>query len=548
MERFIDWKEVFKEFLKYTFSVYGKEHLEKLVKEKPSSEEYDYLQEVIGIQVTQGLPVFPKVEDIRPLFEKLRSSYVLEANEIFKIKEFMILVRDLKKAITSTRYKVSFYISKLSDYNSLIDEIDAIFEPDGSIKDSASKNLSIIRKGQRKLYGEIKSRIEKFVSKNGKYLQEQLYTIRNGRYVFLIKSGARGHLNGIVHGVSNTGVTLFFEPQEFIHLNDKIEMLQDEERMEINKILRGISSKIHDRYAYLIKDIQIVGHIDSLFARAKYAYKRKGIIVKPEGDYLKLVNARHPLISDEKVVPVSIDIPKDKKGLIITGPNTGGKTVTLKTISLFIFMSQHGFPILADIGTRIPEFKLFVDIGDTQNVVENLSTFSSHMVRIIEALNNADSDSLVIIDELGSGTDPFEGSSLAIAIIEYLLEKRIKFVITTHLTNVKLFAMERDDIITASMEFDLETLSPTYRLLLNTPGASHAFEISEKLGLDKKIIERAKEYISKDKMKVENIIRNLNMKVSELEEKKRALEETLREYEKLKQEYERKYNILKVKK
>ncbi|MBT1248664.1 endonuclease MutS2 [Thermosipho sp. 1244] len=548
MERFLDWEDVFKQFLEYTFSVYGREHLEKISKECVNNEEYEYLQEVFDIQVTLGLPVFQKVEDIRPLLQKTKNYPILEPYEIFKIKEFMLLVHSLKEAISSTRYKVSFYISKLGNYDTLINEIESVFEPDGNFKDKASKNLSVIRKEQKRLSLEIKEKIEKFISKNSRYLQEQLYTIRNGRYVFIIKSGARGHLKGIVHGVSNTGVSLFFEPQEFIHLNDKIEILRSEEKIEINKILRGITSKIHDRYAHLINDIKIVGHIDSLFARAKYAYKNNGIVVKPEGTYLKLVNARHPLISRDKVVPISIDIPKDKKGLIITGPNTGGKTVTLKTISLFIFMSQHGFPILSDIGTRIPNFKLFVDIGDSQNVVENLSTFSSHMVRIIEALKDADENSLVVIDELGSGTDPFEGSALAIAIIEHLLEKNIKFIITTHLTNVKLFAMERDDIMTASMEFDINTLSPTYRLLLNTPGASHAFEISERLGLNKDIIDRAKRYISEDHLKIENIIKHLNLKVSELEEKKKLLEKTLKEYERLKSEYEKKYNILKLKK
>lgn len=548
MKQYIDFDRVFQDFLKYTFSPYGQEYLKRLVENKPKDDEYEYLNEIYEIQVTQGLPVFHRLFDIRPILEKTKSYSVLLPEEIFKIKDFLVFVEDAKKVVPSSRYKLSYYLSKLGNYTSIIEEIDRIFDSDGNVKDNASKNLSVIRKEIKRHQLEIKQRIEKFISKNSKYLQEQLYTKRNGRYVFLIRSGARGNLEGIVHGSSNTGATLFFEPKEFIALNDKYEILLSEEKIEIDKILRGITSKIHDRYGNLMNDIEIVGFFDSLYARAKYAYENKAIVVKPDGKYLKLVNARHPLIPKDKVVPISIDLPVDKKGLIITGPNTGGKTVTLKTIALFIFMAQHAMPILADHGTRIPDFQLYLDIGDSQDVVESLSTFSSHMVRIIDAIKNADENSLVIIDELGSGTDPFEGSALAISIIEYLIEKNIRFVITTHLTNVKLFAMERDDIITASMEFDLETLRPTYRLLLNTPGASHAFEISERLGLPKEIIEQAKQHISKDHLKIENLIKGLNSKVSELESKKLELEKTLDEYERLRKEYERKYNVLKMKK
>lgn len=548
MREHLDFDKVLSQFLDFTFSPYGKEKLKNLVETIPSDEEYEYLNEMYEIQVTQGLPVFHRLEDIRPILDKVKNYPILEPDEIFKIKDFMVFVEQLKNFVSSSRYKIYYYLTNLGNYSSIIEEIEKIFDSDGNIKDNASKNLSVIRKEIRKFNSEIKQRIEKFISKNSKHLQDQIYTMRNGRYVFLIRSGARGNFEGIVHGSSNSGATLFFEPKEFIHLNDKYQILLSEEKIEVEKILRGISSKIHDKFPYLMNDIEMVGHFDSLYARARYAYENRGIIVKPFGSYLKLVNARHPLIPKDSVVPISLDIPNDKKGLIITGPNTGGKTVTLKTIALFIFMSQHAFPILAENGTRIPNFKLFVDIGDNQNVVENLSTFSSHMVRIIDALRNADQESLVIIDELGSGTDPFEGSALAIAIIEYLIKNNIKFVVTTHLTNVKLYAMEREDVITASMEFDLETLKPTYRLLLNTPGASHAFEISERLGLPKTIIENARNYLSKDHLKIENLIKSLNSKIGELENKKEKLENTLKEYERLKNEYEQKYNVLKIKK
>ncbi|MBO8161528.1 MAG: endonuclease MutS2 [Thermosipho sp. (in: Bacteria)] len=548
MEKYIDWEPIFEEIKNLTFSEFGREHLNTLIENTPKDIEYDFLQEILDILVSFGLPHFSKLPDIKSILTKLSNGSILEADEIFNIRELLLLIEEIKKNFTSSRYKLSFYISELSNYSLLINEINRIFDENGNIKDNASPNLSKIRKDLKNLYLEIRKKIDSFASKNNSYLQDQIFTVRNGRYVFLIKSNARSKFQGIVHGSSSSGATLFFEPQEFIQLNDNIQILLDEEKIEINKILRNITSKIYEKYKNILKDIKIVGHFDSLYARAKYAKKHKGIVVKPEGKYLKLVNARHPLIDESKVVPITIDLPKDKKGLVITGPNTGGKTVTLKTIALFIYMAQKAFPILADTGTRLPDLKLFVDIGDAQNVVENLSTFSSHIIRIVNALENADEDSLVIIDELGSGTDPFEGSALALSIIEELTERNIKFIITTHLTNVKLFAMEREDILTASMEFDIDSLKPTYKVLLNTPGASHAFEISQKLGLNEKIIERAKKFLSKDHLKIENLIKDLNQKISELENKKENLEKLLNEYEKLKREYENKYNILKIKK
>jgi len=548
ISKFIDWDLIFEKIRKLVFSEYGKEHLEFLINNQPNEIEYDYLQEIFEILVSFGLPSFQKIPDIRPILNKIENNLILEPEEIFEIKNFLVIVEEIKKIFQSTRYKLSFYFSNLSNYSLLISEIDRIFDENGEIKDNASPNLQSIRKNIKNLYSETKRKIDSFINNNSNYLQDQIYTVRNGRYVFLLKPNARSKFQGIVHGTSSSGATLYFEPQEFIKLNDEIQILKSEEKIEINKILRNITMKIFEKQNNIIKDIKLVGHYDSLSARAKFAKENNAIVVKPQGRYLKLVNARHPLIEKDNVVPITIDLPEDKKGLIITGPNTGGKTVTLKTIALFIFMSQKAFPILADTGTRIPDLKLFVDIGDAQNVVENLSTFSSHIIRIIYALKNADENSLVIIDELGSGTDPFEGSALALSIIEELIEKNIKFIITTHLTNVKLYAMEHQDILTASMEFDMETLKPTYKVLLNIPGASHAFEISMKLGLSENIIKRAETFMSKDHLKIENLIKDLNSKISELERKKENLEKLLKEYELLKENYEKKYNILKVKK
>ncbi|QTA37969.1 endonuclease MutS2 [Thermosipho ferrireducens] len=547
LKKYIDWNIVIEQFKRLTFSTLGKDYIEKIQNETASEAEFVYLKELIDIFNTLGLPPVSNFSNIKDVIEKTRAGVILEPEEILLVRNFLRGIEELKIFFKSSRYKIGFYISKLGNYQNLIEEIERILDEDGNIKDSASPILKKIRKDLKNLYEETRRKIDKFISQHSKLLQEPTYTIRNDRYVFPIKAHDRHKIKGIVHSTSSSGATLYVEPEEFIHLNDRIKTLLSSEQIEIAKILRGLSSKIHDRYGKLVQDIELVAHFDSLYARARYALIHKGIVVQPDGDYLKLVNARHPLLDEEKVVPISIDLPSDKMGIVITGPNTGGKTVTLKTIALFIFMAKAGFPILAEEGTRIPEFKLFIDIGDAQAIVENLSTFSSHIVRIVHALENADNNSLVLIDELGSGTDPFEGSALALGILETLIEENIKFIVTTHMTNVKLYAMEHENILTASMEFDLESLQPTYRILLNTPGASHAFEISEKLGLPSEIIEKSKRFLNEEHLKVEKIIQKLDRKVSELHKEKTKLEHQIKEYEELKKRYEKKYEVLKYK-
>ncbi|HOJ94075.1 MAG TPA: Smr/MutS family protein [Fervidobacterium nodosum] len=347
--------------------------------------------------------------------------------------------------------------------------------------------------------------------------------------------------------MSSSGLTAYLEPEEFIPLNDKLKVLAEEEGKEIARILREITNKIFDRLSTIKGDIELLKRIDSLYARVRYVIEKNASIIIPDGNYLKLSRARHPLIPEDKIVPIDIELPSDKFGIVITGPNTGGKTVSLKTVALFIILARSGFPVLAGESSRIPDFDVYVDIGDSQNILENLSTFSGHLHNIVQLLKLADENSIVLIDELGSGTDPYEGSAIALGIIEELIERRIKFIVTTHLTPIKLFSMSHDKLISASMEFDPETLSPTYRILMNIPGASHAFEIAKKYGLPDAILERAQKHLDEEHIKIEELIKNLNKHISELETKRRELENTLREYNRQKKDFEEKYKLLKIK-
>ncbi|HCI29776.1 MAG TPA: endonuclease MutS2, partial [Fervidobacterium sp.] len=386
-----------------------------------------------------------------------------------------------------------------------------------------------------------------YISHNQGKLQELTYTIRNDRYVLPVKANERGKVKGILQGASSSGSTVYVEPEEFIPINDRLRVLVEEEAREVSRILRELTSKIFDRLNDLKDDVKLLKRIDALFARTRYVIEKNASMIIPSGSYLKLSQARHPLISPEKVVPIDIELPADKIGMVITGPNTGGKTVSLKTVALLVILARSGFPITAGESSRIPDFDIYIDIGDSQDILENLSTFSGHIVNISRALENANENTMVLIDELGSGTDPYEGSAIALGVIEELIERGTKFIVTTHLTPIKLFSMSHDKLVTASMEFDPETLSPTYRILMNIPGASHAFEIARKYGLGDSILERAEKHLDEEHVKIEELIKNLNRQVSEMEARKRELEITLREYTRQKKEFEEKYKLLKVK-
>ncbi len=540
-------KELFKPF---TFSENGKKHIDSMKPLENPFEELSLLEGMIELIQREDIPVSHDF-NVSDLVHRLLMGETLGPKDLLRFESFAKGCGELKlfsKKINHEGLKAIF--SSLKNLDEIASAIRKAISEDGEVKDDASKKLFSIRTRKRTILEELKRKSERLKERYRPYLQEDIVIVRDGRYMLPVKASSRPKVRGIVHHTSSSGATVYIEPEELVPLNDEKRIVEEEERREVHRILREISNLILSRMNAVKENLSIVSHIDSLYARAGYAIKKRAIVVYPDGDgEIKLVEARHPLIPEDRVVPISLRIPRKKKGLVITGPNMGGKTVTLKTIGLFTAMAMSGFPIPASEGTKLSLFsKILVDIGEEQSIELSLSTFSSHMKRIVEILKEADEDSLVLIDELGTGTDPMEGSALALAIVEELLEKGCKFVVTTHMTPLKLFAIEREDVESASVEFDPKTLKPTYRVLMGVPGASHAFEIASSLGLDEKVIKRAKKHLSGESVEVEAVIRKLQSEVKMVRSEREKLEIERKKLERERKRYEEKYEKLKSQK
>lgn len=374
--------------------------------------------------------------------------------------------------------------------------IKEIIDPDGVIKDEASPALKDIRRSIRNAERDVRIRLQEILQKESSKLTSNLISIRNDRYCIHVRSDQKNNIPGIIHDQSASGETVFIEPLAVNQLNNKLNQLREDEKREIARILKEVSGTIGALSDELFADYQTLVHLDIVFAKAEYALEinAKKPKINNRG-ILELYNCRHPLLNVEKVIPNNVIIGKDYKGIIITGPNTGGKTVILKTIGLIAVMAKFGLLVPCDEESQIMIFdKVLVDIGDEQSINQNLSTFSAHLKNVIDIINSASEESLVLLDELGSGTDPAEGAALAIAIFEHLIAKRCLVLATSHYSELKLYAYRSENIINASVEFDVQTLKPTYKLLLGIPGQSNALKISRMLGLPEEIIEKAEAY------------------------------------------------------
>lgn len=404
----------------------------------------------------------------------------------------------------------------------LEEEIDRCILSEDEMADNASPELRSIRRAIVRQNEALKARMNQIISSsdNKTLLQDSIVTVRDGRYVIPVKQEHRGRFPGIVHDQSSTGATLFIEPQVIVNLNNELKQLQLQEKAEMERILAELSGMVSEHYHGLLNNQKLLVQLDVIMAKGKLSVLQHG--EEPsiaEDGALILKEARHPLIDPKKVVPINVSIGGDFRTLVITGPNTGGKTVTLKTVGLLSMMAQTGLHIPAASGSRIPVWKeIFADIGDEQSIEQSLSTFSSHMTNIVDIVKEAGRDCLVLVDELGAGTDPTEGAALAISILEDLYEKGACTIATTHYTELKKYAISTGGVENASMEFDIETLSPTYRLAIGIPGKSNAFEISRKLGLSDSIIEKSRRLLDGGDIQFEEVI-------SALEADKKAAEE-----------------------
>ena len=410
----------------------------------------------------------------------------------------------------------------LSIQKKLEENIDRCILSEDEMADSASSELKSIRRNIVRQNEAIRAKMSQILnsSENRTMLQDAIVTMRQGRYVIPVKQEHKSKFSGIVHDQSATGATLFIEPQAIVNLNNELRELELAEKVEIQRILAELSAEVAQVNLELLNNQDILLKLDYIFAKGKLSVKMKATEpqINTKGN-LRIKDGRHPLIAKDMVVPISIAIGKGYDTLVITGPNTGGKTVTLKTVGLFVMMTQSGLHIPAGDMTEMPIFhKVFADIGDEQSIEQSLSTFSSHMINIVDIVENSNNNTLVLLDELGAGTDPTEGAALAISILQYLYRKGAKTIATTHYTELKKYAISTHGVENASMEFDVETLSPTYKLSIGVPGRSNAFEISKKLGLNNNIIENARGLLERGDIEFEDVI-------SSIEKDKKAAEE-----------------------
>ncbi len=502
----------------------------------------DETTEAVALIYRKGNLPLETIGDISTYILNLKNQNFLSAKALLELATLLKTSKTLKnyyfeKELNQTD-SLTNYFDHLYTNPSIEEKIFSAIIDENTFDDRASNALYKIRQQMRNTKKEIKNKLQSLL--NSKYLQEPIVTIRQNRFVVPVKSEYQTEIKGFIHDTSSTGSTVFVEPISVFDLNNQLSELKNQENIEIEKILQILSSLFFDIINELENNFNLITILDFIFAKAKYSKELDCNCPKINDDkiiYLK--NAKHPLLDQNIAVPITLEIGKTFSSLLITGPNTGGKTVTLKTVGLLTTMAQSGMHIPASSESSIYLFdNIFADIGDEQSILESLSTFSSHMTHIINILNEATSDSLVLVDELGSGTDPIEGASLALSILEYLKEHNITVLATTHYHELKEYALLTEGVENASCEFNLETLSPTYRLLIGVPGKSNAFAISQKLGLKQEILENAKKSINSDTAKTEDLLKEIYDSKALIESEKEKTLQYSNKIERLKQKLE----------
>ena len=484
--------------------------------------------------------------DVRPFLKLAQIGSTLSAKAILQIADAMKASRLVRSALVTDREDTPLLTelgSRLYANRRLEEDVfDAILSED-EISDHASSELNDIRRHIRVLNDRIRDKLNSIVRSPStvKYLMDAIITMRNGRYVVPVKAECRANVPGIVHDQSGTGSTLFIEPMSVVEAGNELKQWAVKEKNEIERILAAFSAQIGPDAELIGDSLENLAEIDMIFARAALGRSMNAVPPKlNEEGRVNLIRARHPLIDPDKVVPSNLWLGSDFTTLVITGPNTGGKTVTLKTVGLLSLMAQAGMQIPAAYGSELAIFdEIFADIGDEQSIEQSLSTFSSHMTNIVDILDRVTENSLVLFDELGAGTDPTEGAALAMAILNRLLESKVRTMATTHYSELKVFALSTPGVENASVEFNVETLRPTYRLSIGVPGKSNAFEISRKLGLPEEIIDSAKEKLSGDQVRFEDVIANAEYHRQIAEKERKLAEEAHLETQKLRDEAEK---------
>lgn len=522
----------------------------------------DETDEALKLIVRIGNIPLGGISDIRQAVKRAQIGGVLSIEELVNISSFAYGVNQIKlylDRVNSERIGsiyISKYINQLISLTNLRKRIDACIDNNGNILDDASPKLKDIRQQIKVLEARIREKMNQILSTKSSYLTDTIITIRNDRFVVPVRVEYKNTFEGIIHDISQSGNTVFIEPKVVVELNNRVNSLKHEENEEIYRILRELSEEVSNVANELLQDVMIVKQLDFIYAKARFALDINAIRPKlNDQGVIKIIKGRHPLIDPQIVVANDMFLGDEHQAMIITGPNTGGKTVTLKMVGLLTLMMQSGLLVPCNEESQLAVFdNVFADIGDEQSIEQSLSTFSSHMKNIINITNNITINSLVLLDELGAGTDPKEGAALAESILDYLLKRGARIIATTHYSELKTYAYNTDKVINASVEFDVETLRPTYKLLIGIPGRSNALEISRRLGLNEKIIAQASSRIETEKTDVSKLIMQLENQglyldklINENEALKKELQSQILKYELLNNELANQKDTLKEK-
>ncbi|MFC3040059.1 endonuclease MutS2 [Virgibacillus xinjiangensis] len=547
--RILEYKKITDRLNQQAATSLGKDLANKL---KPAAqmEEVTALQEETdeAVQILQSNQSVPLggIYDIRESLKRSVIGGVLTPEECLNVANTIYGGRQAKEFIDGLEEHYPILVDlaqRITSLRELERQIKSCLDDHGYVMDSASQKLRSIRSSIRTSESRVRDKLDSYTKQNSNMLSDAIITIRNDRYVLPVKQEYRASIGGIVHDQSSSGQTLFMEPRAVVELNNQLQESRVQESREIERILRELSEQIAGQESFLQENVKVLAKIDFIFARGKLAQDMRA--AKPlmnDNGVIRMEQARHPLIPKEEVVANDVEIGDSYTSIVITGPNTGGKTVTLKMVGLCTLMAQSGLQIPALDGCEMAVFdQVYADIGDEQSIEQSLSTFSSHMTNIVEILNEVDDRSLVLFDELGAGTDPQEGAALAMSILDEVISRGARVIATTHYPELKAYGYNREQVINASVEFNVETLQPTYRLLIGVPGRSNAFDISKRLGLDASVIEQAQNHIGVESTSVENMIASLEKAQLEAEKDQEEAQLLLEESEKLREELEQKW-------
>lgn len=543
----LEFDKILETLSNYCKTYIGKTYTKNLRPSQNTQEVQNMLNETSqGVTLIQrnSIPPIGSIADITIYLKTLDGCGTLSIKALLELQNILQISANLKEYFSKDYLKTSdfsaveHYFNNLYVNSNIIATFTKSIIDEENIADTASSKLQDIRRRKRKVEQDIRSKLNMILhsSTYAKYMRENIVTIRNNRFVVPVKEEYRSAIKGFIHDISSSGSTVFIEPIAVFDLNNELSNLHIEESFEIERILQNLSGMLYPYTKELKSNVEIIGKLDFIFAKAKYSLKLHcNTPIINSSKFIDLKNARHPLLDPSSVVPVSLTLGSEYSTLIITGPNTGGKTVTLKTVGLLSAMACSGLNIPADENSSIYIFDhIFADIGDEQSISESLSTFSSHMSNIVNITRSATSNSLILVDELGSGTDPLEGAHLAISILQYFTELGALTVATSHYQELKQYALVAPNFKNASVEFDIENLKPTYRLLIGIPGKSNAFEISKKLGLDTNIIKRASAMIDEETTHLEDLLKSIYDDKTKIEDEKIRISKTLADVEELK--------------